>query len=275
MNKLARTAHYSRFWIPNYLRMGRMITKAGPLKTYRDLRQYPWMKVLLQANLLHDKFGKNREGRHLEATSQVVSYVIKSFADLLYETLNNDDRLIIHEDMVPPEIFRAMGLAPFMAELLGISLPLILPHSVEEYIDRSESFGIPPDICSLPKSTMGFALAEQMPPANALITSNLPCDGGMASYVVMERQFNLPTFRLDIPHNFYNDRARDYFTGEMYRLIDWLEVHTCGKMDWDRLAAICRERNKMVDYELELWDMIKHRPSPLAGEPVYLSHLWG
>ncbi len=275
MNKLARTAHYSRFWIPNYLRMGRMITKAGPLKTYRDLRQYPWMKVLLQANLLHDKFGKNREGRHLEATSQVVSYVIKSFADLLYETLNNDDRLIIHEDMVPPEIFRAMGLAPFMAELLGISLPLILPHSVEEYIDRSESFGVPPDICSLPKSTMGFALAEQMPPANALITSNLPCDGGMASYVVMERQFNLPTFRLDIPHNFYNDRARDYFTGEMYRLIDWLEVHTCGKMDWDRLAAICQERNKMVDYELELWDMIKHRPSPMAGEPVWLSHLWG
>ncbi|MFP4039093.1 MAG: 2-hydroxyacyl-CoA dehydratase subunit D [Desulfosudaceae bacterium] len=275
MNKLARTAHYSRFWTSNYLRMGRMITKAGLFKTYRDLQQYPWMKVLLQANLLHDKFGKNREGRHLEATSQVVSYVIKSFADLLYETLNNDDRLIIHEDMVPPEIFRAMGLAPFMAELLGIALPLILPHSVEEYIDRSESFGVPPDICSLPKSTMGFALAEQMPPANALITSNLPCDGGMASYVVMERQLNLPTFRLDIPHNFYNDRARDYFTGEMYRLIDWLEDHTCGKMDWDRLAAICRERNKMVDYELELWDMIKHRPSPMAGEPVWLSHLWG
>jgi len=97
----------------------------------------------------------------------------------------------------------------------------------------------------------------------------------MASYTLIEQQLQLPTFRLDIPHHFYSEKAVDYFTGELRRLIGWLEKHTCGKMDWDRLARICQTRNQMVDYELELWDLIRQRPAPMASEPVYLSHLWG
>ena len=54
-------------------------------------------------------------------------------------------------------------------------------------------------------------LAKDMPRypwMKTLLRANLPCDGGMASYTVMERKLNLPTVRIDIPHHFYNDRAR-------------------------------------------------------------------
>ena len=231
--------------------------KNGPIKTLRNMDRYPWMKVLLKGNQLIDKFAKNRDDRYYKATLLVVSYVIKGFAEVLDDIFSKGDRLVIVEDMVPPEIFRAMGLMPFVAELLGISLPMIEPHSVEEYIDRAENAGVPPDICSLPKSTMGVTLAGQMPPALALVSSNLPCDGGMSSYSLIERTLKLPTFRLDIPHHFYNKRARTYFVGELRRMIKWLENHTPGKLDWDKLARICEERNRMVEYELELWDMVK------------------
>ena len=56
-------------------------------------------------------------------------------------------------------------------------------------------------------------------------------------------------------------------------MIAWLEEHTPGRMDWDRLRRVCEERNRFVEVELELWDMLRHRPSPMAGEPVYLSHM--
>ncbi len=275
MNKIYRSALYAKYLASNWIAIAGMGLRNGPIKTVRDIQRYPWMKVLLRANLLMDKFGQNRDDHYYEATLLVVSYVIKGFVKILDDMFQRGDRLIIHEDMIPPEIFRAMGLTPFMAELLGIALPMIEPHAAEAYIDRSENQGVPPDVCSLPKSTMGFVLAGELPPALALVTSNLPCDGGMSSYTLIERTLNLPTIRLDIPHHFYSERAQTYFVGEIRRLIAWLEERTPGKMDWDKLRRICEERNRLVEYELDLWDLISARPAPLAAEPVYLSHLWG
>jgi benzoyl-CoA reductase/2-hydroxyglutaryl-CoA dehydratase subunit BcrC/BadD/HgdB len=273
---LVRSALYTKHTISNWTAIAGMGFRNGLYKTlFQDLRRYPWMKILLRANLLNNKFGRNRDDNYYEATLLVISYVVRGFVDILDDMFLRGDLLIIHEDMVPPEIFRAMGLTPFMAELLGIALPMIDPHAVEQYIDLSENQGVPPDVCSLPKSTMGFVLAGELPPALALVAANLPCDGGMSSYTLIERALKLPTFRLDIPHHFYNDRARTYFTDELRRLIKWMEKHTPGEMDWDKLARICSERNRMVEHELELWDMLKTRPAPLAAEPVYLSHLWG
>jgi hypothetical protein len=151
---------------------------------------------------------------------------------------------------------------------------MIDPHAMEDYIDTSENQGIPPDICSLPKSTMGLFMKGQVPPAKAIVTSNLPCDGGMRSYTVMENLLQLPTFCLDIPFAVNTPKALAYFREELKRMIQWLEAHTPGRMDWDRLREICEERNRMVEAELELWEMLRVRPAPLAAEAMYLSHLW-
>jgi len=275
MNSLYRSALRTRYKFFDWLAKARLALHNGPVKTLLDLKRFPWMKTLISSDSLYNKFGKNRDGHYYEATLVVVSYVVHGFAKVLDDMFTGGDRLVIHEDMIPPEILRAMGLVPFMAELLGIALPIIEPHAVEEYIDCAESHGIPPDICSLPKSTMGLVLSGQFPEGIAIVSSNLPCDGGMSSYTVIEKKLGLPTIRLDIPHHFYNDRARSYFVEELRRMIKWLENNTPGKMDWDRLKTICEERNRMVDQELELWDIIKDRPSRLAAEPVYLSHLWG
>jgi len=83
----------------------------------------------------------------------------------------------------------------------------------------------------------------------------------------------VPTFRLDIPFDFYDDRAVEYFSGELRAAIEWLEKHTPGKMDWDRLREVCEERNRFVEAELDMWDTLRARPAPMAAEPVYLSHL--
>ena len=265
---------YYKYWLLTWVNIIPFVIRNGVFKTIGDLRRYPWILTLLKVNRLLVKFGKGRPLHYQKATAIVVSGIVPGLIEILEGMFSSPDKVIIHEDMVPPEIFRAMGLSPFMAELMGIVMPMLEPHAMESYIDESESEGIPPDICSLPKSTMGLFLKGETPPARALVASNLPCDGGMSSYTLIEKKLGLPAFRLDIPFHFTEERAVKYFTEELKRMIKWLEENTSGKMDWDLLREICEERNRMVEHELDLWDLVRIRPSPLAAEVVWLSHIW-
>ena len=257
----------------NLAKIGRMGIRRGPLQARRDFRRYPWMSSLTKANNLHGMLTRGRTGLYREANAYVVTNILSSITEMLEGLLFNPEKIVYHEDLVPPEILYGMGLTPWMMEFLGITVPMIDPERVEHYIDVAENEGVPPDICSLPKSTMGLALENHLPQPKAIVTSNMPCDGGMAQYTIIERALKAPTFRLDIPHNFYSKRAVDYFAGELKRMVAWLEEHTPGRMDWDRMREVCEERNRATELELELWDLLRDTPAPMAAEPVYLTHL--
>ncbi len=264
----------ARYRMQNWMHILSMVMRHGPYDTAREMMRYPWIFELLKANRLMGRMTRDRKGNYRESIAMIINAIVKGVIELLEGIFYRSEQMVLHEDMVPPEILRAMGLQPWMPELLGILLPMLEPSAMEQYIDAAENEGIPPDICSLPKATMGMTLKGVLPPALAVVTSNLPCDGGMNSYTLIERELGLPTFRLDIPFNFNDDRAVAYFADELKNMITWLEEKTPGKMDWDRLREICGKRNRMAEYELELWDMVSHRPAPLAAESVYLSHLW-
>ncbi|MCX7678509.1 MAG: 2-hydroxyacyl-CoA dehydratase family protein [Spirochaetes bacterium] len=263
-----------KYKLLNWLYIAMMAIKNGPYDMTRDLIKYPWLWELLKVNRLLTKLTEGRTGNYRKAIAMLIHEVTKEVIHLLEGIFHRSDMLVLHEDMVPPEILRAMGLSPWMPELLGILLPLLEPRAMEQYIDVAENEGIPPDVCSLPKAVVGMAQKNRIPPAVAVVTSNLPCDGGMTSYLYVQKNAKAPVFRLDIPHNFKDVRAEKYFAGELRRMIAWLEEHTPGKMDWDKLKVICEERNKMQEYELELWDLVSQKPAPLTAEAVYLGHLW-
>jgi benzoyl-CoA reductase/2-hydroxyglutaryl-CoA dehydratase subunit BcrC/BadD/HgdB len=276
MNKpsLKDTAMTSGYKVLNLMSIARMGIKHGPFDMIRDIIRYPWLLDFAKMNRLVSKLSEGRRGNYRKAVGMLLHGIVTEVINYIEGIFHRQDKLVLHEDMVPPEILRAMGLSPWMPELLGIILPMIVPDVMEEYIDAAENVGVPPDVCSLPKAVIGIALKDRLPRARAVVTSNLPCDGGIASYIYVEDITKVPIFRLDIPHNFKDERAEIYFAGELRRMIVWLEEHTPGRIDWDHLKEICDERNRMVEYELQLWEMIALRPAPLAAEAVYLSHLW-
>jgi hypothetical protein len=267
-------AIYYQTYVKTYYHILQLPLQLGPLRTIQHLKKYPWLLQLARVKRLLDIVTRGRSGNYRKATASVVEKIVPNLMDILNVLNESPDRLILHEDMVPPEILSAMGLKTWMAELLGILLPIVDSHAVERYIDVAENAGIPSDVCSLPKSTMGIMLNKEVPPVSAIVTSNSPCDGGMSSYQLMKQHLDIPMFQVDVPYNFYNDDATAYFANELKQMIAWLEKNTAGKMDWDRLKEICEERNRMTEYELELWESIRRRPAPLAAEAVFLSHLW-
>ncbi|HPV41140.1 MAG TPA: 2-hydroxyacyl-CoA dehydratase family protein [Spirochaetota bacterium] len=265
---------HAKYFIHILFSFTMLAARRGPISLLRDMRRYPWLFILLRAPLLMGRLAAGRTGLYREANELLISFIVKQMIDVLVRTLKRDDTFILHQEMVPPEISTAMGLSVWPAELLSILLPLLDSHAAEAYIDRSENEGIPPDICSHVKMTLGIVLSGEMPPASVIVSSNLPCDGNMTGYEITRRKNNAKIFRLDIPFNFYNNRAVEYFAGELKRMIAWLEENTPGRMDWERLRQICEERNRMAEKEIELWEMISARPAPMAAEPVYLGHLW-
>ncbi len=267
---LADKAVYLRYRLEALGNFARLF-KYGPAKL-RQLLGWDWFQTLAKCHRLLDMATYTRTGPYREANAYAIFEVIGGIVDLIEGICQKPDHVVIHEDLIPPEILFGMGLSPFMAELLGIAVPLVQADWSEKFIDVAENAGVPPDTCSLPKTTIGLTLEGEYPDCAAIVASNMPCDGGMTSYTIMEKELNVPCFRLDIPHNFYNDRAIDYFVTELKRMIAWLEEHTPGKMDWDRMKEVCEERNQAMEYQMEIWDLIRQKPTPMAGEPIWLTH---
>jgi benzoyl-CoA reductase/2-hydroxyglutaryl-CoA dehydratase subunit BcrC/BadD/HgdB len=194
------------------------------------------------------------------------------FASIYTRYAQDPDKMIWHEDLVPPEIIIAMGLIPFMVEMPGILAPIISPDETHEFIDIMENAGYPGDICTLPKTTLGMVLDGVFPPPKAIITSNSPCDGGMSSYLPMEQETGAPTFRLDFPWDVYTPRAQEYCQKEIWRMIRFLEDMTGQTLDMDRLKKVCEKRNETLEMTYDLWDMMSEKPSPIGGDVLFLSH---
>ncbi|UCD85729.1 MAG: 2-hydroxyacyl-CoA dehydratase [Deltaproteobacteria bacterium] len=245
----------------------------GPLNLRRYFRQYKWLARPNRQLDLMKEARKNRSREYWQGMFEVVYFLLRYLATVLKGATQEPEKLIWHEDLVPPEIIHAMGLVPFCVEAPGIILPELNAELTEYFIDVAENSGYPGDICSLPKSTIGLIMEDQFPPPRAIISSNSPCDGGMASYLPIEQKLNVPVFRLDLPYNFTQPKALEYYEQEVKSMIEFLERRTGKKLDYDRLKEVCEERNRAYEYTLDTWDMIKSRPAPIGSEVLFYSHL--
>ena len=275
---LSNVVVYMKYWARNYTVIIKFLIDCliilGPAGAVRTLIHHPWMLTLLKVNALTRRFARGRKGRYHEATCMTMHTIVVGTVDTLRQMFFFPDRLVINEDLVPSDIVHAMGLKCYHLEAMGIIMPLIDPDVSPKYIDEAEHEGMNPDACSLPKTTVGMVLKGHMPKGIAMVSSNLPCDAGAASYSFFQRVFDIPTYRLDVPHHFNNERAVALFAEDVKGMIAWLEKHTPGRMDWGRFREMCKNRNRLRELELELWDMLRAKPAPLASEAVWLSHLW-
>jgi hypothetical protein len=266
--------YFARCWALNLKLIIDLPLKLGLVGTVRTLKQNPWMLTLLNAPLMMRRFGRGKTGRYHESICMTVYNLVDGVTDLLKDMFFYPERLVIIEDLLPPDIVHAMGLKAYQLEAMGIMLPMVKHDAALQYIDDAENEGINPDSCSLPKTSVGMVIRGHMPKGLAIVSSNLPCDAGLASYAFFQRAYNVPIYRVDVPYHFFNERAEKLFAEDVKGMIAFLEKHTPGRMDWDRFREFCTTRNRMLEMEMELWEMLRSKPAPLAAEAVFLSHLW-
>lgn len=269
---------YMKYWTLGWISVIKMmfefLLKLGPVKSLRTIKQNPWMLAMNKGNVLTRHIARGKTGRYHESVCLTMYSLMKGGSTMMRDVFFYPDRLIMIEDLLPPDIFHAMDLKAYQIETIGIMLPLMDQDANLQYIDEAENGGMNPDACSLPKAAVGMVMKGHLPAGIAIVSSNMPCDAGAASYSYFQRAYNVPVYRVDVPYNFYNDRAEKLFMRDVTEMIAWLEKHTPGRMNWEKFREICGYRNRMLEMELELWEMLRVRPAPLAAEAVWLSHLF-
>jgi len=265
-----------KYWAKNYATIAGMTFKVGgPIKLVKYIIEYPWLYDMVKANAMFQRCLYGRTGNYREAIALVFDEVVHATVDMLSVSVTTPDKLVLLEDMVPPEILRAMGLYNWVPEIFGILGTMIDQHASERYIDFAENAGVAPDSCTLPKLTQGISIAGHCPKGAVAVSSNLPCDSGATSYtLITQKAGNIPIYRLDVPHYFREERGVELFVEDMKQMIAWLEEHTAGRMDWNKLREICERRNRATELEMELWELNRRKPTAMPGEPIWLWHLF-
>ena len=219
-----------QYWLKVYGRILGMSMKVGPLTLLKNMKKMPWIYDLAKANIFMQRAVYDRSGNYLKGSLEVTLSVTTLMLNTLIDLMTKPDLVFISEDMVPPEIYQAMGLVPWMAELFGILGTKIDGRASERYIDAAENAGIPPNTCTLPKITMGQFLMDHMPEASCIVSANLPCDAGATCYGLIAEKTGLPIYRLDVPHCFNDPRATELLVQDLKGMIAFLEEHTPGRM---------------------------------------------
>ncbi|MBI2876652.1 MAG: 2-hydroxyacyl-CoA dehydratase [Candidatus Tectomicrobia bacterium] len=199
---------------------------------------------------------------------QVTALVMSCLADYLQETLRvareRDKQIAWFMLAMPSEILLAMGIHPYPSELLVGILPTVKPDGLKEYIQIAEQAGLPSEMCSVDKGTLGLLLSGQLPEPDFIVGANFPCDNIVIGYQMYANLLKVPTYHSDAPYGAGEDDL-DYFSGEIRRVIAFMEEQTGRRMDYDRLRELLEESNRAAECLIEINELRKKIPCPLSG----------
>ncbi|MCR4672493.1 MAG: 2-hydroxyacyl-CoA dehydratase family protein [Lachnospiraceae bacterium] len=159
----------------------------------------------------------------------------------------------------PVEILQNFGLTSVSMEALASYLS---GFYLEDYfIDRSESCGIASTLCSYHKNFIGAAEAGVLPVPAAAVTTTLACDANVQSFRYINDIFNIPTYMIDIPHE-YSEESLSYVSGQLRELICMLEDITRRKFSEERLREAVARENETKKYFLSFLDKRQRHEYP-------------
>jgi len=187
---------------------------------------------------------------------------LQHYLDRVFDSVENQSqKLVWLEWCLSPDLLLAFDVQPLCTEGLVAILLLLEPDANLELIDVGEQAGVPVEYCSASRNAIGAYLSRQIPDPDCIVTVSHPCDSMVSSYQTLEYLSGVPVYRLDTPQ-WEDERSLDYYTGEIRRLIAFLEEHLERKLDYDRLREVLTEVNKINELLMEINEMYRAKPCP-------------
>ncbi len=203
--------------------------------------------------------------------------VMKSYVNGALSAENRDGRPLVWVAWcVATDLVIAFDAQPFCPEFWSV-FGQFLGDKAEKVIDFGEKEGVAPEHCSATKNALGGWVSSQIPAPDCVVTSSHPCDSMVSSYQSLQYMTGAPTFMLDTP-NWKDDRALDYYAGEVRSLIAFLEEQLGRKLDYDRLREVQDEVNQTNELLMEIREMYRAVPCPatnLSGAVHWLFRILG
>jgi benzoyl-CoA reductase subunit B len=236
--------------------MDRQEVKEKSLTRYKQERD--WFAFLLEGAKLLDTPEGKLQVKLLDILLESKRRVVNS--------VENDEPFLAAYYCTAPELFNAMNLPWFMVmetPFLAASAPYLLDD-----LQGAEEIGLGTDLCSAIRLPMYYIESGLMPVPSAVIGLLSPCDGTTMLQQVLQHNMawkDVPLFSPDPPYT-SDERAIEYFAGELRRMVSFIEEHTGHELDMDRLREVCEESNETYTLWQEYNDLRRAVPCPHGWE---------
>ncbi len=163
----------------------------------------------------------------------------------------------------PAEFLNCFDCVPVCIEGTSYFLATFLEGGSEKYYDVMHSYGHPFHTCTSQKGTMGMTLDELFK-FDAIISPSAPCDCSIASYPFFKYEKRIPLVLLDLPF-LREEKSYQYYADQLKSGIINLGKIIGQEPDYKKLKEGIKIENQVLKIKLEIFEMLKARPSPISN----------
>ncbi len=271
-------------WLKNLLVMGKFIMKPTTIKA---LFTYRWFGNYMAAFDYIDRHLEGVRGPQLRIGHKQYDSIVGHLTQTM-DTLFKCDKRIgnkhgkydeLNKKVVIMDENGMMVVAMGFPNLKFVSkeVPAIYTGStiaqdgVLHYIEVSEEFQIPSDVCPMPCAELGCAIDEDFPICGVCaIHCNTTCDGSLMGNQIEDRHDDLPSFTMAAPMRHQQASVLPYSRDQVVAAIKFIEEHTGEKWDWDAFAKNCKTYNAQ-NALFDTWLEMNKTPYPqICGNNIML-----
>ena len=279
-------------WGYNYVHMVLDILKFSnnPIDFFKGTWRYRWMgQTYLPVMHWFDRGLEGVRGEALRASAwhyrAMVNQTIDQFMRMFCADQNIGgskalyDRTIAHDETVWGGVFY-----PYRDQLDDIPLQMIPyfvtchvnNHTVLNYIDATQSLGLPGDPCPMCQAECGLMILDDEPDFYpAFLTTNEACDGSVATSVIQDWMINKPLYAMPQPMQFDDPLVQEHCAKEIEGAFRFIEEQMGVEFHWSELVKHVEEQNELQRFEWEKWDVAANTSYyPITGTAQALYRIY-
>lgn len=240
----------------------------------RGFFRYRWMVNYLAVPDFFDRHTEGMRGTQLRIAHTGLSLIVIDMCEMISSifkadpAIGNDkklnEKIVLFDENMMSEIMNGFpNLKWLSVEIPAIyTCSMMSQEGVMHYIDVTQSYGVPGDVCPMPAAELGLAIDDDFPLiGKCAIQCNTTCDGSLMGNGIEARRFKIPTFQLAVPIRHTQESVQEYAAEEIKNAIHFIEEQTGEKFDWDYFFKCMDTYNKETLQAME-WLELSRTPYP-------------
>lgn len=237
---------------------------------FKGFFRYRWMLNYLAVPDFFDRHTDGMRDTQLRMAYKGIGLIVRDMCNMLTDIFRADpeigndkkfnDKIVLFDENMMSEIMSGFPNLHW----LSVEVPSVYTSSmmnqkgVSYYIDATEEYGVPSDVCPMPAAELGVALAGDFPLiGKCAVQCNTTCDGSLMGNGIEAETFKIPTFQLAVPIRHGQESVQEYAAEEVLNAIHFIEDNTGEKFDWNYFFDCMKRFNKETEHVLGWFDINK------------------
>lgn len=239
-------------------------------RNVKGFLRYRWMMNYLAMPDYMDRHTEGMRGTQLRMAHKALGLIVTDICDMLVNIFRADPEIgndkeynskivLFDENMMSTLMGGFPNLTWLSVEVPSVYTSAMLAQDgVTHYVDVTQEYGVPNDVCPMPAAELGVTLAGDFPLIGCCaVQCNTTCDGSLMGNGLEARAFKIPTFQLAVPIRHRDEAVQEYAAEEICNAIKFIEEQTGETFDWDAFFQSMDRFNKETEEFLEWMEINK------------------